>query len=77
MPTVHRQDGFRIVIWPNDHRPPHVHVFTSSGEAVVQLDPISVREYVGMKPGEVVRAVQIVEAHQTKLNAAWKEIHGE
>lgn len=77
MPTVHREDGFRIAIWPNDHRPPHVHVFTASGEAVVHLDPVSVREYVGMKPGEVVRAVQIVAAHREKLNAAWEEIHGE
>jgi hypothetical protein len=76
MPTVHREDGFRIVIWPNDHRPPHVHVFTASGEAVVELDPISVREYVGMKLGEVVRAVRIVEVHRKKLILAWEEIHG-
>jgi hypothetical protein len=76
MPTVHREDGFRIVIWPNDHRPPHVHVFTAAGEVVVELDPVRVREYVGMKPGEVVRAVRIVEEYGKKLNAAWEEIHG-
>jgi hypothetical protein len=26
MPTVHRFDGLRVVIYPNDHRPAHVHV---------------------------------------------------
>jgi hypothetical protein len=76
MPTVHREDGFRVVIWPNDHRPPHVHAFTAAGEAVVELDAIRVREYAGMKLGEVVRAVRIVEAHRKKLILAWEEIHG-
>jgi len=26
MPTIIRQEGFRIVIYPNDHFPAHVHV---------------------------------------------------
>jgi hypothetical protein len=26
VPTVLRFDGFRVVIYPNDHRPAHVHV---------------------------------------------------
>jgi hypothetical protein len=51
-------------------------VFTAAGEVVVELDPVRVREYVGMKPGEVVRAVRIVEEYGKKLNAAWEEIHG-
>ncbi|HEX8455123.1 MAG TPA: DUF4160 domain-containing protein [Longimicrobium sp.] len=76
MPTVHREDGFRVVIWPNDHRPPHVHVFTAAGEAVIELDPIRVREYIGMKPSEVVGAIRIVDAHRKRLNDAWEEIHG-
>ncbi|MCF3947436.1 DUF4160 domain-containing protein [Acidiphilium iwatense] len=26
MPTVLRIGGLRVVVYPNDHRPPHVHV---------------------------------------------------
>jgi hypothetical protein len=26
MPTVMRFDGLRVLIYPNDHRPAHVHV---------------------------------------------------
>ena len=27
MPTVVRKYGLRVVIYPGDHNPPHVHVF--------------------------------------------------
>jgi Domain of unknown function (DUF4160) len=37
MPTIIKQDGFRIVIWPNDHLPPHVHVFKSDAEVKIAL----------------------------------------
>ena len=37
MPTIIKQDGFRIVIWPNDHLPPHVHVFKSDAEVKIEL----------------------------------------
>ena len=37
MPTVHRYDGLRVVIYPNDHRPAHVHVKGADGEAVFIL----------------------------------------
>ncbi|MCY4396412.1 MAG: DUF4160 domain-containing protein [Rhodospirillaceae bacterium] len=37
MPTVLRLDGLRVVIYPNDHRPAHVHVVGGDGEAVFDL----------------------------------------
>jgi hypothetical protein len=38
MVTVHRAYGFRFVIFPNDHSPPHVHVFGQGGEATIVLE---------------------------------------
>ncbi len=35
MPTVKRIDGLRVVIYPNDHRPAHVHVIGGDSEAVL------------------------------------------
>ena len=37
MPTVFRLNGLRVVIYPNDHRPAHVHVKGAAGEAVFIL----------------------------------------
>src|ERR1700722_12543604 len=37
MPTVLRVDVLRFVIWPNDHAPAHVHVFSAEAEAKIEL----------------------------------------
>ncbi|HEY1452974.1 MAG TPA: DUF4160 domain-containing protein [Roseiarcus sp.] len=37
MPTVLRFDSLHVVIYPNDHRPAHVHVRGAAGEAVFIL----------------------------------------
>src|SRR3546814_7477155 len=53
MPTVLRIDGLRVVIYPNDHRPAHVHVKGADGEAVFILHctdgPPELRESYGFK----------------------------
>ena len=38
MPTVLKVDGLQIVIWPNDHNPPHIHVFSADAEAKIELN---------------------------------------
>jgi hypothetical protein len=38
MPTVFRFDGLRVVIYPADQRPEHVHVEGAGGEAVFILN---------------------------------------
>ena len=37
MPTILRVDGLRVVIYPNDHMPEHVHVIGGGGEALFNL----------------------------------------
>ena len=37
MPTVLIIGGWRVVIYPNDHRPAHVHVIGGGCEAVFNL----------------------------------------
>lgn len=51
MPTVKNIDGLRVVAYPNDHRPAHVHAIGSESEAVFDLNcplgPREVRENYG------------------------------
>ena len=53
MPTVLRFNGHRVVIWPNDHAPAHVHVISAGGEAVFNLrcpnGPPKLRENYGFR----------------------------
>ncbi|MGH8144424.1 MAG: DUF4160 domain-containing protein [Steroidobacteraceae bacterium] len=80
MPTVLRMDGLRIVIWPNDHAPPHVHVFSAEAEAMIALGGVLARprliENRRMKPAILAHALQAVYAHQAVLMKKWREIHG-
>jgi len=38
MPTILRFNGLRVVVYPNDHRPAHVHVIGAGCEAVFNLN---------------------------------------
>lgn len=80
MPTIIKQDGFRIVIYPNDHNPAHVHVLKGDGEVRINLGNekilpslMSVRGKISDK--EVMRALSLATEYQIELLAKWDEIH--
>ena len=79
MVTVLRAHGLRVVIYANDHRPAHVHVF-GDGEAKIDLlgpDEAPALVWVdGMSRGEVRRAVRLVAERRAFLLARWEDIHG-
>ncbi len=60
MPTVQLIFGLRVVIYPNDHRPAHVHVIGNGCEAVFHLHcstgaVIELRENYGFSKKDVSR----------------------
>jgi hypothetical protein len=80
MPTVLRLDGLRVVVYPNDHRPAHVHVIGPGGEAAFILNcpdgPVSLRESFGFA-GRVLRSVEAeLNAALPRLCEVWETIHG-
>ena len=80
VPTVMRFDGLRIVVYPNDHRPAHVHVIGRGADAVFDLNcpdgPVELRENYGF-PGRMLRHVlDVLRARLTDLCSAWEHIHG-
>jgi len=79
MVTVVRADGFRVVIYINDHLPAHVHVF-GDGEAKINLHGADGSPDMvwadNMTRGEVRRAMRIVVERQAFLLRRWEDIHG-
>ncbi len=80
MPTVLRKQGFRVVIYSNDHLPSPVHVFKGSGEVRIELGDeesapklLTVSGQISDK--DVGKALYLVKEHQVKLLAKWREIH--
>lgn len=90
MATIIRHDGFRVVIYSNDHLPAHVHIIKGDGEvrcnlgSVVvnpssgeeSLTPISLMDVTGkISDKDVGKALSLVQEHQKKLLDKWSEIH--
>ncbi|MBW4524345.1 MAG: DUF4160 domain-containing protein [Phormidium tanganyikae FI6-MK23] len=80
MPTIIRKDGFRVIIYFDDHLPSHVHVISADSEVKISLGDDTelpkIIEYRG-KRSIAIKALELVTSHQPELLAAWEEIHGQ
>lgn len=81
MPTVLRLRHLRVVIYPNDHRPAHVHVQGAGSYAVFLLNRSgslpTLREVHGFGRQEVGRIRSSLMEHLPHLWAEWSKIHGD
>ncbi|BAU14569.1 hypothetical protein LEP3755_51180 [Leptolyngbya sp. NIES-3755] len=70
MPTILRKDGFRVIIYFDDHLPSHVHVLNADSEVKISLGddstPPEMIEYRG-KRSVAIWALELVTSHQRKL----------
>jgi hypothetical protein len=80
MPTVLRIDGLRVAIYPNDHRPAHVHVIGPDGEAVFDLNcpdgPPQLRDNFGFGRANANRIAADLASRLAALCEEWRRIHG-
>lgn len=76
MPTVLRIGGLRIVVYPNDHPPAHVHVLGPGWVVVVNLLGLEVREAIGCDERRAKRVLRLITARQEALLDAWRQFHG-
>ena len=76
MPTVLRIGGLRVVVYPNDHPPAHVHVIGPGWAVVVDLIGQTVREAIGCNESDARRALRLTIEHRDALIEAWRRIHG-
>jgi hypothetical protein len=81
MPTVRRFDGLRVMIYPNDHRPAHVHVLGGGRQAIFVLNcpggPPALRGSSGFATAELNRIENALAAELAALCGAWENIHGD
>lgn len=80
MPTVLRFGGLRVVIYPNDHRPAHVHIIGQGHEAVFELNVpvgvVSLRENYGFTRRDLAAIARALVQNLAALLSAWERIHG-
>lgn len=79
MPTVLNIDGLRVVIYPADHRPAHVHVIGNGREAVYKLHcmqgPPELRENFGFSRKDLAKIANALARNLAMLCEEWKRIH--
>ena len=56
MPTLDYFDGIRILIYPNDHNPPHFHVEYAEHEALIEI--LTLKTLVGKLPSKIIIKVK-------------------
>jgi uncharacterized protein DUF4160 len=80
MPTVLSIFGLRVVVYPNDHRPAHVHVIGNGCEAVFNLrcpkGPAELRENYGFSAKELAKIARELDSRLASLCDRWRDIHG-
>jgi hypothetical protein len=80
MPTVARIGGLRVVVYPNDHRPAHVHVLGAGREAVFVLNcpqgPPTIRGYTGFSGTELRGILAELTGLLATLCKEWSNVHG-
>lgn len=81
MPTILKTRGYRVVIYPADHRPAHVHVIGAGLEVVFDLNcpdgPLEVRNVAGKVSDErIMRIARLIGSEIAALCAAWRQHHG-
>ncbi|HEX7730485.1 MAG TPA: DUF4160 domain-containing protein [Terracidiphilus sp.] len=68
------------MVYPNDHRPAHVHVIGQGHEAVYELGrpahAVTLRENYGFNRRDLARIEAALIRHLDELIAAWEGIHG-
>ncbi|HEX6860843.1 MAG TPA: DUF4160 domain-containing protein [Caulobacteraceae bacterium] len=81
VPTVMTIDGLRVVIYPNDHEPAHVHVMGDGNEARFALEgpggEVTLIENYGFRSRVISTIEAALNRRREDLIGRWREIHGQ
>ena len=74
MPTLVVLGNVKIQMFGGDHNPPHFHVVTPDGEAVVQLSSLLVFRG-GVRPRELAVALAWARRNLEQLDDEWNRLN--
>ncbi len=73
MPTIAIVAGVRIIIYPKDHLPPHLHARFAEYEAMISIVTGDVLE--GSLPRAKLKAIQTwLAVHRDQIAYVWQEV---
>ncbi len=82
MPNLLRVGNFRLVIFPNDHEPPHVHAIGPGWDVKIalgngeEIKPRLLEIKGNAKLPDLRKALIAVDRRATELWSTWRDLHG-
>lgn len=78
MPEIFRAFGLVFVIFPDDHDPPHVHVFHNREKCKIFLEDSRVanKPRCSLSTTNLRKALQLAQENRMVLLQEWEKIHG-
>ena len=73
-PTVFRVWNLRIVVYPKDHKPAHVHVIGPEAEAKFDILTLECTESRGFSEKSLRKIKSYLESRKKRLMEVWYEI---
>ncbi len=73
MPVILRYKNIRIIIYPMDHSPPHVHVLAPDCEAKFYIEPVECYYCRGFKEKFIKEMTEYLETKKELLMEAWND----
>jgi Domain of unknown function (DUF4160) len=72
-----KEKNLNLVVYPNDHLPPHVHVLGPGWEIRLSINgKLEVMTITGKpKLQEVAQAIEATAKHTAELNKIWSDLH--
>ncbi|MDA3933826.1 MAG: DUF4160 domain-containing protein [Gammaproteobacteria bacterium] len=76
-PTVFRERGYRFFFFSREETRPHVHVYSTDGEAKFWLEPrLELARNYRLTKVQLREIETIIERHIDELNTAWRHHFG-
>ncbi len=76
MGEIFRFKNLKFKIWPNDHKPSHVHVYRPEAHAKINLETLEVIQSTGFTENDLKIILQQIFIRRFKIQEKWNEIHG-
>lgn len=72
-PTLYKLGKLRVVIYPKDHNPPHVHVISPGGEAKFEITSLNLISVTGYSQKDIKRIKEFLKHRKEHLLEFWHE----
>ncbi|MDX1992671.1 MAG: DUF4160 domain-containing protein [bacterium] len=76
-PHITDQYGYIVFMFPNDHRPTHIHVYRGEKVARINVEAVKllVIDQYGYRKRDLREIMRLLQPYRMEMIAIWNELH--